>query len=645
MLSYLRGKRTSKFVLAFITVVMAAFAFAGISYRSMGGFGGRAVAEDSVATVDGETLTTAQLRQDVDQVVRRAQAQNPSASAADFVASGGLEPLLAQQIQAMTLEAFGRRQGLVAGKRLVDSQIVNTPAFQVGGKFDEATFRSLLDQQRVTEGQLRRDLAGDMIRRQLLIPMVGATQIPKGVAALYASLLLETREGLVGLVPTAAMHNGTPPSDAELSAYYSKHIAHYTMPERRVLRYALIGADQVSGPPPSEADIARFYQANADSYAAVQKRKLAQIVLQDPDKAKAFVAKVKSGTSFDKAAEAEGFTPADVELGEQTRKTFADKTTGPIVDAAFSASKGALVGPIKSDFGWNVVQVEAIDDVPARPLSAVHDEIAASLAKQQKDERLADLVNGLQDSLDSASFDDVVRQRHLTAEETPPITADGNAPEQKGYVLPNVVRPLLKAAFDASEGDHPTIETIGSGQTYALLAVSRILPAAPIPLAKVHDQVASDFAHERALKRAQQVADKIVAVVEAGTSMSKAFAEASLPEPQKAGGRRGDLGQNGQRVPPALAFLFTLPRGATRSLPAGNDQGYLVVHVGKVTPGDAKSEPALIDAARIQLSGALGEEYADQFAAAAAKTVKVKRDNQTIAQLKAQLAESAPSTP
>ena len=55
MLSYLRGKRTSKIVLGFVGVIMLAFAFAGIEFRSGGlpGFGGGNGDEDLV-TIGGD---------------------------------------------------------------------------------------------------------------------------------------------------------------------------------------------------------------------------------------------------------------------------------------------------------------------------------------------------------------------------------------------------------------------------------------------------------------------------------------------------------------------------------------------------------------------------------------------------------------
>jgi peptidyl-prolyl cis-trans isomerase D len=643
MLGYLRGKRTSKIVLGFVALVMLAFTFAGVEYKSgFQGFGG--ASDDTIAKVGDRRLHAADVRQRIENLVRRAQMQNPDASTAMLVAQGAYEPLIDSAISAMALDAYGRSQGLAAGKRLVDAQIASIPDFQLGGNFDESTFRYRLSQLKMGEDQLRRELAGDVIRRQLLDPVDTAPQMPLGVASLYVSVLLESREGLIGIVPTAAMHADGAPSDAEIQDYYKKNVAHYTMPERRALRYALISGAEMAKTPPSEADIARFYQANQASYAAVQKRKIAQIILQDQDKANAFMAKVKGGTSFTKAATAEGFERSDVELGEQTRKSFADKAPATIVNAAFSAAEGALIGPVKTDFGWSVVQVQSIDNTPARTLADVHDEISASLGKQQADERLADLVNKLQDSLgDGASFDDTVRAQHLTASETPAITADGRDPEQKDYQLPIIVRPLLKPGFDATPGDHPTVETIGAGQTYAMLAVGRVIPAAPIPLAKLRDRVTADFAAFKASARAETVAKGIVAKVNGGASMSSAFSDAKLPEPQKMGGRRDQLARNGAQVPPAMAFLFTLPAGATRALPAPNGMGWLVIHVGKVTPGDPKANPELLAGARSQLSPPLAEEYAAQFANAVAASVKISRDDRAIAQLKAQLAGAAPA--
>jgi peptidyl-prolyl cis-trans isomerase D len=632
------------FVLGFIGVIMLAFALGDIQSTGFTGFSG--AKDETLVKIGGEKLTASQLRQRVDQAVRQMQAQNPAVTPGDLVSSGNFEPMLYDKITEIALEVFGREQGLTAGKRAVDRFIVNQPGWQAGGKFDETSFRLWLQQQQMSEAQLRHQITADLIRKQLLLPVAYSGSMPKGVTAQYVSLMLETREGLIGAVPTAAMRNAKPPTDAEINAHYRKNLAHYTMPERRVLRYALIGAAQVAATPPSEADIARFYKANAASYARIEKRKLAQVVLDSQAKAEAFIAKVKGGTGFAKAAAEAGFNSEDIAIGEQTRKSFAELTSAAVADAAFAASKGAVTGPTRSELGWHVVEVQSIDDTPARSLAEARDEIAASLAKQQTDERLRDLVDKLQDAFEGgATFTEAARQFHLEAKETPPIAADGRDPEQSDYSAPIVVRSLLKSAFAAMEGDHPSVETLGAGQNFAVLSVAQIIPATPKPLAKVRDQVASDFARERAFAQAEAVAKGIVAKVERGASMASAFADAGLPPPQQAGGRRKDLAASGGRVPPVMAFLFSLPAGATRTVPADNGQGWLVVRVAKVTPGDPNSDPAQVDSARQQFASMLGEEYAAQFANAAAVAVKVRRDDPAIAKFKSGLAAPASAGP
>ena len=55
--------------------------------------------------------------------------------------------------------------------------------------------------------------------------------MPQGLAFQYASLLLESRTGSVGLVPSVAMGNGNPPSDQEVADFYRKNVGRYTIPD------------------------------------------------------------------------------------------------------------------------------------------------------------------------------------------------------------------------------------------------------------------------------------------------------------------------------------------------------------------------------------------------------------------------------
>src|SRR3546814_5111820 len=55
----------------------------------------------------------------------------------------------------------------------------------------------------------------EIFARQLIVPTVGASQIPMQVALPYAALLLEKRQGHVGFVPATAVAAGKAPRTEE----------------------------------------------------------------------------------------------------------------------------------------------------------------------------------------------------------------------------------------------------------------------------------------------------------------------------------------------------------------------------------------------------------------------------------------------
>ncbi len=146
---------------------------------------------------------------------------------------------------------------------------------------------------------------------------------------------------------------------------------------------------------------------------------------------------------------------------------------------------------------------------------------------------------------------------------------------------------LLKPAFEGSPDDDPTVENIGNGTFHALLKIDRIVPAAPVPLAKIKDRVANDLMIDRASTRAQAVAKAIIAKVDGGVPLASAIAQSpiKLPPPQPAGARQLDLIQSGREVPPPLALLFSMKTGETKLLAAPDKRGWFIVHLDSIAKG------------------------------------------------------------
>ena len=233
----------------------------------------------------------------------------------------------------------------------------------------------------------------------------------------------------------------------------------------------------------------------------------------------------------------------------------------------------------------------------------------------------------------------MVAKEKLTVAQTPPVTAQGAAPSDPAYRAPPEIAPLLQTAFEVEVNAEPVVETIAPNERYALVSVTNVVPAAAPPLAQIRERVKADLAARNASERAKAVAASIVSKINAGTPAARAFGEAQvkLPPVQGVTATRRDIARQGQQVPPALAVLFSLPRGKARVMPAPNTSGWFVVYLDKIVPGNASGTPELIDAVKGQFTQVMGDEFAQQFTAAMRAKAKVKRNEDAMKQLRQDL--------
>jgi peptidyl-prolyl cis-trans isomerase D len=641
MLSFFRRHLSSWGALAILGIVMIAFIVTGVGTPGGGITGGASEAE--VARVGSTRVMGSEIATRIEGELRRAREQQPTATAAQLIAAaGGLDAIVNQTIGGKLIEEWARNHGITANERLIGGEIASIPVFQgPTGKFDERQMASVLGQQRMSLTALHDNIRDSLIRNQIVAPIITATRASLGLATPYAALLLDRREGAIGTVP--ARRDGLPvPTDADVATWYRAHIASYSLPERRVLQYALMGPENVQIADPSEAEIAAAYKADAAKYAASETRTVSRVVLPDEAAARAFVAKAKSGP-FAKAAADAGFTIKDISLGSVTRDALATATSPAVAAAVYALPKDGTTAPVKTDLGWTVAHVDALVSTPARSLDSVRAEIVDTLTKKKRVEGASLLVEKVQNAIDGGTtFDDAVKQNRLTVVTTPPLLANGSAPTVPDYRPDATVTALLKAGFDASQDDDPSIEAVGADQHAALLKLANVVPSAPLPLAEIRARVAEDLTASRAADRAKAQAQTILAKLNGGATPAAAFAAAGLPAPQAAAATQLDLSrmQGGAPAPLRALFRLTVGKNELVAAPGGT---WFVVHLDRIVPGDSAALPALARAVQGDLGRTLGEEYVQQFANAARADIKVRKNPAGIGALAKQLSGASPT--
>jgi len=634
--------------IALVAIVVTGFGTGGFGgLGSLSGGRNRSDGSDTLATVEGRAVSANEVNDLVNRQFANARQQQPTLEMASFLAQGAFEQTLDQLVTARAIELFGDRQGLVASQTMIDREIVNIPAFRnLTGQFDQNTMRQQLQAQNMTEAAFRENVAQTLMRRQLLGPVVLGTRVPEGLAREYANLLLERRRGTIGLVPIQTVAQGIEPTEAEIAAFFRRNRIAFTVPERRVIKYALIGPEQVAQTgQATEAEILAVYRNSPLSYGPRETRNIQSIVLPSRQAAQAFADRVRGGAGFVEAAAQAGFGAGDVTFANQTRAQFEQVAGREVAAAAFTAAQGAVAGPLRSELGYHVVRVERITATPGRPLAAVRGEIAAAIEGRKRTDALSALVSRIEDRLtDGASFEEAARAEHLAIVTTPPVTESGQPGGDNPFVFPPELRSLLRAAFEIdAEDPEPVVEQVVANQRFALLGIERVLPAAVPPLAQVRPEVRVALIRERARTLARTIADRIAAQINAGTPPAQAFAQAQprLAAPRQVELRRLDISRSGQEVPRELIGLFSIPQGRARVIPAEGNAGWIVVYHQQRTPGDASTTPQLIQQTRAQFTSEGSEELAQQFARAVELKSEVSRNQDAIRRARQQLGGGA----
>ncbi|MEQ1509163.1 MAG: SurA N-terminal domain-containing protein [Sphingopyxis sp.] len=639
MITFFRKILTSKFGAAFalIFLVFIGLAFAMSDVSSVSGGGG--VSGGNVARVGDRQISSQDLRQRIQRTYEAAARERPGLTMAQFLSDGAVDRMLKETADIYALEQYARAHGINIDKATIDAIIARNPAFAgVNGSFSEEALQQKLRSEGISADRLRGDLETENIVRQLVAPFGQIGLVPRGVALPYASLLLEERRGQATFVPASRFAPTTAPTDAQLATYYRGQAARYTIPERRVLRYAILDEGKVGAlPAVTAAELQAEYSASAAEFAARETRRFSQVIAGSKAIADRIAAGVSGGATLAAAATSAGLSASPVEAA--SREQFAAGTSAQTAAAAFAAPRGGLVGPMQVPLGWVVLSVDNVESTPARTLAQVTPQLTERLMGRRRQEAMIELYNSVQDTLNGgASLADVAADKGLTLATTPAIIANGSAPETPAFRPEPIMLPIIAAGFQAIEGGSGQVLTLQENRVFALVELASITAAAPPPLASVRDRVVADWRLAEGAKAARTRARAILAAVERGQALSAASAANGNPAPVQAiGGRRINLTNRETGVPTEIALLFSMAQGSAKTLELPGNAGWMVIRLDRVVRGDASGNPQLLQAVQGQFVNALGAEYVDILIAAARAEFPVETNQTAVRALRDQL--------
>lgn len=640
MIGFFRRIFSSKIGLAitigFVGLIALAFASADVS--GTGTFGGIS-GSDSVAVVGDAKIGNAEFSRTVGSAVDQLRQNSPTLTMRAFVEQDGLEDVLDRLVERYTLAEYARKYGMRAGDNLVNSQIMQIPAFRgADGNFSQVAYEGALRQQGLSDALVRQDLSQGLLSEQITLAAIRGARLPNKFAVRYGALLGERRKGTIAFIPSAAFAPKKDPSDAQLKEFYDANRADYIRPERRTVRFTTFSMDNVDArTDPTDAEIAARYKRDKAQYEASESRGFTRLIVPTQDAANAIKSRVESGEAFSDVAKELGFGTSAIE--PTTKSAYTSSTNTAVANAAFAAQRGKIAEPVRGPLGWHVVRVDSIETRAARSLAQVTPQLRETLKGELQITALADLSAQIEDRVDDgAPLSEVAKDLGVEVTTTQQLTADGRVYQKPQETAPAELAAALETAFQMDEGE-PQLAEIVRGQTYLVFEVGEITPSATAPMEEIKAALSAAWKLDSGSKLAKEASERILKRVSDGSTLAAAVSaeKTRLPPAENVNLNRREIVSQNRQVPPPLALLFSMATDTTKRLEIARNLGWFVVDLDTITADSLDENSELIAATSQQLQGALVGEYSQQLTAAMSEEVGVKRNEDAIAAVRKQL--------
>ena len=319
--------------------------------------------------------------------------------------------------------------------------------------------------------------------------------------------------------------------EAEVKSAYDKNKAKYQIPEKRVVRYAVVDVNQIRQSLEIPDDqLQAQYKRNIQDYAVPERVHVEHILLNTvnkPDaeveeirkKAQDILQQAKKGANFEDLAKKYSEDPGTKDKGGDLGWIVHGQTVAEFEKAAFSLPKGAISDVIKTQYGFHILKIIDKESAHTKSFDEVKQELLTQARLNGADQQGADLAEKLGRAIresNKVSLDDLAKQYHLSVGETRPVSATdpllelGNSQEVK----------ISDSIFQLQPGILSL--PIHTDRGYLVFTVKQVLPAHQGTLEEVHETVVADLKQDKATSAARTKAEELAKRAKAGEKFDTA---------------------------------------------------------------------------------------------------------------------------
>ncbi len=591
--------------IAWVIVILISVPFALWGIQEYLGVG----SEPAKITVNDRQITERQFEQDYRQFrdqlrARLGAAYRPELVDDQLVRNQVVENLIKSELVIQASD----RMGLRASNAIVRDFILQVPAFQVDGVFDQQVFERFARQQGMSSQEFEGQIRQSIVSEQMVNAITASELLLDSEWEERVRLVQQTRDMSYLLIPASDYLDTVSLEEGEAEKYYQQNRAAYMAPERVKLEYLELNPELIGGSVEvSDETLQAYYEQQKEEYMSPEQRRASHILIsveEGADEAAVAEARAKAEAALDRVRGGEAFAAVAKELSQDPGSSaqggdldfFERGVMVPAFeDAAFSMTKGEMSEPVRSPFGFHIIKLTDIRPSEGKTFAEVKDQIAKAYRENEAQKQYYDLAENLANLAyeDPNSLEPAAQGLGLEIKRSEWMTRDGGPGL---FASPKVIR----AAFSddvLNQGLNSELIELGDER----VVVVRLLEheeSQPKPFASVQAEIETALKQEKAAQEAQKAGEALLVRLRGGENMEQVAAAdgKTLNTP-------GAVGRNNRELSPELLVtLFRLPRPEEGAKSYGGtaleDGGYAVMALNSVTDGTALSLEA--NAKRLQ---------------------------------------------
>lgn len=530
MLDLLRRHASSWLIKAALFLIVIVFIFwGGYSYKTR--------QESQMARVGDHYISIADYNQHYNQLLELYRRQLGDSFSEELVRQMNLKKqALNSLIDRYLITKAGSELGLTATSREIQRKLLEFPAFQTEGQFDQKRYVFILRQNRMSPEMFERQMAQELTMQKVQAFIKGSALVTDEEIRsdfLFNNSLLQVAYVLVDpkpLEPQVAV-------DAKaLEEFYQQAQNRYKDPEKRQFSYVLFSLEAfLDGVKVTEGEVKQYYEDHASDYrkeGQVRARHILFELRQDASdsetakvkqEAQKVLEEARKGRDFEDLARKHSADPTVKENGGDLGFFTREQMVPEFSEVAFNLKPGEISDLVRTPYGFHIIKVEEI-----RPEEITSFEQAREgIGRMLKYEKARDVAH-----IKSREFLDAVHaQRDLrkaAQSRNLPVVGSGVWVGQKDLLpgFETAFPQVMSKLFSLQEKD--VSEALETDKGFIVAQVDAIQAPQVIPFDQVKERVEKDYRTEQARQQALKKANELLEAARAAGSLEKAAKEKGL---------------------------------------------------------------------------------------------------------------------